>query len=134
MEELTSEELKDVQGGATIEGRNNKLISKHVKSGNRFSVKQLFTMDGIEHRVFIEKVNWAFGGNNCAFIINGRKYDAKNSNTIVKNMDISNAIVEFYKAPEAKGGLVYVELGLIVKTSKKFIGKVNIYRINVFID
>ena len=68
MEELTSEELKDVQGGATIEGRNNKLISKHVKSGNRFNVKQLFTMDGIEHRVFIEKVNF-FSLPNTSFLI-----------------------------------------------------------------
>ena len=133
MEELPSEELKDIEGGAVNDRIKNRLISRHVKNGMRFSVKQLFTIDGIEHKVVIEKVNWAFGGNNCAFSINGRKYDAKNTNTIVKNMDISNAIVELYKAPEAKGGLVYVELGLVVKTSKKFIGKVNIYRINVFI-
>lgn len=135
MEELPSEELKDINGGKG-EQVQSKLISRHVKNRERYKIQDIAKIDGNSYNVFLVKAHWVYGGNNCAVILNGSKYDASNTNRINKDKDISTAVVEFYKdKPESKA-LVYVELGFKIKPVResKIVPKMHIVRINVFID
>ena len=137
MEELSKDELMEVEGGANkvIEG---KLIQKHVKNRERYNMSEFTKIDGIPHNVFVKKANWVYGGNDCAVIINGRKYDATNTNSFNKDKNINNTTIEFYKnRPDAKA-LVYVELAFISIPKSEAISKVDktikVVKINVFID
>lgn len=135
MEELTDEELIEVHGGATKE-IESKLIQKHVKNKEKYKIKDIAKIDGNLFNVFLRKANWVYGGNECAFILNGRKYDATNTSSINKGQNITNATVEFYKKRPDVRALIYIELAYKIKPVResKIESPIHIYKINVFID
>lgn len=135
MEELPEEELMQVEGG-TNRIIESKLIQKHVKNREKYNMKEFTKIDGIQHNIFVKKANWVYGGNDCAVIINGRKYDAQNTNSFNKDKVINNATIEFYKNKPDSKALVYVELAFKINDNA-CISKYNIikiYKVNVFID